>query len=252
MGVTLAVEPSYQLRQDVYLGMDWGTLAENLDAISSAGRSVSVFHDFGQQAREVWVKRDPNAEPRPGSELFGAVAATTPRNPVPGGDPVNCTPQLGVPGPWHERLPHFRSGFAPSAGDEIQSEWFVAREDGITAIQALRELADLIQPILYIAEMRTIAADDLWLSGQYDRNSIGLHFTWRRQPEAVASACAEVERTLAPFSPRAHWGKVFGLSAAAIAESLPRLTDFLALRDELDPGGKFLNTWLREKLLAGL
>jgi xylitol oxidase len=250
VGVTLAVEPSYQLRQDVYLGMDWGALAENLDAISSAGRSVSVFHDFGRQAREVWVKRDPNAEPGPGRELFGAVAATTPRNPVPGGDPVNCTPQLGVPGPWHERLPHFRSGFAPSAGDEIQSEWFVAREDGMTAIQALRELADLIQPILYVAEMRTIAADDLWLSGEYDRDSIGLHFTWRREPEAVTSACAEVERTLAPFSPRAHWGKVFGLGAAAIADSFPRLKDFLTLRDELDPSGKFLNAWLREKLLG--
>ncbi len=248
LGVTLAVEPSYQLRQDVYLGMDWGTLAENLDAISSAGRSVSVFHDFGHQAREVWVKRDPSAEPGPGSELFGAVAARTQRNPVPGGDPVNCTPQLGVPGPWHERLPHFRSGFAPSAGDEIQSEWFVAREDGMTAIQALRELADLIRPMLYVAEMRTIAADDLWLSGQYHRESIGLHFTWRRQPEAVASACAQVERILAPFSPRAHWGKVFGLSAASIAESFPRLPDFLTLRDELDPSGKFLNTWLRDKL----
>ena len=250
VGVTLAVEPSYQLRQDVYLGMDWGTLTENLDAISSAGRSVSVFHDFGDQAREVWVKRDPHAEPGARSELFGAVAARTPRNPVPGGDPVNCTPQLGVPGPWHERLPHFRSGFAPSAGDEIQSEWFVAREDGMTAIQALRELANVIQPILYVAEMRTIAADDLWLSGQYHRNSIALHFTWRRQPEAVAKACSEVERTLAPFAPRAHWGKVFGLGAATIAESFPRLTDFVTLREELDPTGKFLNTWLRDKLLG--
>jgi xylitol oxidase len=120
----------------------------------------------------------------------------------------------------------------------------------MTAIQTLRELADLIQPILHVAEMRTIAADDLWLSGQYHRNSIGLHFTWRPWPEAVASACAEIERTLAPFSPRAHWGKVFGLSAATIAESFPRLTDFLTLRAELDPSGKFLNTWVRDKLLG--
>ena len=251
LGVTLAVEPSYQLRQDVYLGMDWGTLAENLDAISSAGRSVSVFHDFGEQAREVWVKRDPQAESDLISELFGAVAAAAPRNPVPGGDPVNCTPQLGVPGPWHERLPHFRSGFTPSAGDEIQSEYFVAREDGPAAIDALRELGDVIQPILYVAEMRTVAADDLWLSGQYHRDSIALHFTWRRQPEAVASACAEIERTLAPFSPRAHWGKASSLSAGAIAESFPRLADFLTLRDELDPSGKFLNTWLCDRLFGG-
>jgi alditol oxidase len=250
VGVTLAVQPSYQLRQDVYLNMEWPVLAENFDAISSAGRSVSVFHDFGDRTREVWVKRDPHAEFGHGSDLFGAVAATNGRNPLPGGDPANCTPQLGVPGPWHERLPHFRSGFFPSAGDEIQSEWFVAREDAMTAIQALRELADVIQPVLYIAELRTIAADELWLSGQYRRNSVGLHFTWRRQPEAVASACAAVERTLAHFSPRAHWGKVFGLGASAIAESYPRLPDFLSLREELDPGGKFLNRWLRDRLLG--
>ena len=92
---------------------------------------------------------------------------------------------------------------------------------------------------------------DLWLSGQYHRDSIALHFTWRRQPEAVASACAEIERTLAPFSPRAHWGKVSGLSAVAIAESFPRLPDFLTLRDELDPSGKFLNPWLCDKLFGG-
>ena len=119
------------------------------------------------------------------------------------------------------------------------------------AIDALRDLVDVIQPILYVAEMRTVAADDLWLSGQHHRDSIALHFTWRRQPEAVASACAEIERTLAPFSPRAHWGKVSGLSAVEIAESFPRLPDFLTLRDELDPSGKFLNAWLCDKLVGG-
>jgi len=248
--LTLAVHPTYQLRQDVYLNLEWEMLARKLNAITSAGRSVSVFHAFGDQAREVWVKRDPEEEPAPGGELFGAVAATTPRNPVPGQDPVNCTPQLGVPGPWNERLPHFRAGFVPSAGDEIQSEYFVARQHGLEAIQALRELAGVIQPILYISEMRTIAADDLWLSGQYRRDTIGIHFTWHRDPAAVDAACAEVERTLAPFAPRAHWGKVSGVSADSIAASYPRLRDFLALREELDPSGKFLNRWLRTKLLG--
>jgi len=248
--VTLAIEPSYQLRQDVYLGMAWETLAENLDAITSAGRSVSVFHNFGEEAREVWVKRDPSAEPAPGRELFGAVAATTPRNPVLGADPINCTPQLGEPGPWHERLPHFRAGFVPSAGDEIQSEWFVAREDGMAALRALRELAHLIQPILYVSEMRTIAADELWASPHYRRDSIAVHFTWHLEPAAVAAACVEVERTLAPFSPRRHWGKAFGASGATVTDSVPRLDDFLKLRDELDPSGKFVNPWFREKLLS--
>ena len=246
--LTVAVEPSYQLWQRVYVGMEWDQLAQNLDAITSAGRSVSVFHRFGERVREVWVKGEA-AAPQPAS-LFGAHPATEPRNPVPGSDPSYATAQLGVLGPWCERLPHFRAGFTPSAGEEIQSEWFVAREDAIAALTALREqLAPRIRPILYVAETRTIAADELWLSPHHQRDSIGLHFTWHREPEAVGKMCAEVERVLGPFSPRPHWGKVFEQGAATIASRYPRLADFDALRGELDPRGAFSNAWLSQKLL---
>jgi len=246
--LTVAVERSYQLWQRVYVGLEWDQLAQNLDAITTAGRSVSVFHRFGERAREVWVKGDAGA-PQPAS-LFGAQAATEPRNPVPGVDPSYSTDQLGVPGPWCDRLPHFRAGFRPSAGEEIQSEWFVAREDGIAALTALREqLATRLRPILYVAETRTIAADELWLSPQHQRDSIGLHFTWHREPAAVSEMCAEVERVLAPFSPRPHWGKVFEQGAATIASRYPRLADFDALRNELDPRGAFTNAWLLQQLL---
>jgi xylitol oxidase len=253
---TLAVEPSYQLRQRVYLGLEWEQLAENLDAITAAGRSVSVFHRFGERAREVWVKGDA-AGGRAGHEqappsLFGAAAATAARNPVPGADPAYATTQLGVAGPWCERLPHFRAGFTPSAGEEIQSEWFVARADGIAALGALRqELAERIRPLLFVAELRTIAADELWLSPHCGRDSIGLHFTWHRDPAGVRELCAEVERVLAPFAPRPHWGKAFAEGAAALAGRYPRLSEFLALRRELDPRKTFVNAWLSEKLPVG-
>ncbi len=242
--VTLAVQPYYELRQDVYLGLDWDALAEHFDAVMSAGRSVSVFHDFGERAREVWVKGNPDREAP--AELYGALPAHAAHNPVPGGLPENCTAQLGSTGPWSERLPHFRSGFTPSSGQEIQSEWFVAREHGLAAIDALRPLGAEIRKVLQIAELRVIAADELWMSPQYGRESAGLHFTWRLEPEPVARVCAEIERALAPLSPRPHWGKLF--SPGRVPWTPPRLADFLALRAQLDPAGRFANRWLHERV----
>ena len=245
--ITLAVEASFQLSQRVYEGLEWAELATNFDAITGAGRSVSVFHDFGERVREVWVKGDPTEPARP--SLFGAVAATGPRNPVPGAEPGFCTAQLGAPGPWCDRLPHFRAGFTPSAGAEIQSEWFVHRKHGVAAIAALRErLAPKIQPLLYISEMRTIAGDELWMSPQYQRDSIGVHFTWRREPDRVRALCVEVEAVLAPFSSRPHWGKAFEEPGPAVLQRYPRAADFIILRDRLDPRGVFVNRWLSEKL----
>ncbi|HEY3773265.1 MAG TPA: FAD-binding protein [Solirubrobacteraceae bacterium] len=242
--VTLAVEPYYELRQDVYLGLDWEALAAHFDQVMAAGRSVSVFHDFGDRAREVWVKRDPG-ESTP-ADLLGALAAHEPHNPVPGGLPENCTAQLGSVGPWSERLPHFRSGFTPSAGEEIQSEWFVAREEALQAIDALRPLAARIREVLQIAELRVIAADELWMSPHSGRDSAALHFTWRLEPEPVTVLCAEIERALAPFAPRPHWGKLF--SPGPLRWTPERLADFLALREELDPSRRFANAWLRERV----
>jgi alditol oxidase len=245
--LTVAVEPSYQLWQRVYLGLEWDQLAQNLDAITAAGRSVSLFHNFGERVNDVWVKANA-AAPQP-EGLFGARAATEPRNPVPGADPSFATAQLGVPGPWCDRLPHFRAGFTPSFGEEIQSEWFVPREHGIAAITALRqELGPRMQPLLFISEIRTIAADELWMSPHQGRDSIGLHFTWHRAPDAVSGICVEVERVLAPFSPRPHWGKVF--EAMSIADRYPRFAEFEALRAELDPRGAFTNAWFTQKLLG--
>jgi xylitol oxidase len=242
--VALTVVPYYELRQDVYLGLEWEALAGHFDEVMSAGRSVSVFHDFGERTREVWVKG--GLERAVPADLFGALPAREPRNPVPGGLPENCTAQLGSAGPWSERLPHFRSGFTPSAGEEIQSEWFVAREDALAAIGALRPLAARIREVLQIAELRVVAADELWMSPHCGRDSAGLHFTWRLEPEPVARVCAEIERALAPLAPRPHWGKLF--PPGPLPWTPVRLAEFLALRNELDPTGRFANPWLRERV----
>ena len=248
--VTLAVEPYYEASQLVYEEMEWDALFEHFDEIEAAGNSVSVFHRFGERTEQVWVKRHAPAEDGP-SELFGARAATAQRNPLAGADPVNATPQLGEVGPWSERLPHFRSGFTPSSGEEIQSEAFVARGDGIAAVRALRELADEIRPLLLVCELRAIAADSLWLSPQYGRDTIALHFTWRRDQRAVEQAVAKVESALKPLGVRSHWGKVTSLRAADLAPLYERLDDFRRLRDALDPRGAFANGWLRAHVLGG-
>jgi xylitol oxidase len=244
--VTLAVEPYYELCQQVYEGVPWDELWTHFDEITAAGRSVSVFHRFGDRTRQVWVKYDADAErPADRSTLFGARAAQVPLNPVPGADPANCTVQLGVRGPWSERLPHFRSGFTPSSGEEIQSELFVARGDAPAAVAALMPLAPRISPLLLVAELRTIAADSLWLSPQYRRDSVGLHFTWRRRQQDVETVMVAVEEALAPFGARPHWGKLFTAPAVSVAARYPRWRDYLALRDALDPQGVFVNEWLR-------
>lgn len=251
--VTLAVQPFYEMRQRVFQGVGWDTLFARLDDIYGAGESVSVFHLCGEQTEQVWVKRLAGASGREDDrdleELLGVRAADVELHPVLGGDPVNCTEQQGVPGPWSERLPHFRSGFTPSSGEELQSEFFVAREDAVAAIEAVRALAADIVPLLLISELRTIAGDTLWLSPHHGRQSFALHFTWRRRPAEVEAVVARIEAALAPFGARPHWGKVFTARAEAIAPLYPRMADFLALRDRLDPGRTFLNDWLREKVL---
>jgi xylitol oxidase len=249
--LTLAVEPYYEMRQRVFDELEWESLFEHFDAITAGGESVSVFHRFGERTEQVWVKRRVDGEePDAAGGLFGASPAGSPRHPIAGADAVNATEQLGVPGPWSERLPHFRSGFTPSSGEEIQSEFFVARSDAVAAIEALLALAPRIRPLLLISELRTIAADELWLSPHYRRPSVGLHFTWKREQSAVEQVLGEVEAALSPFAARPHWAKLFMADAAALAPQYERLTDFRRLREQLDPRGAFDNDWLRRRLFG--
>jgi len=244
--VTLDVEPAYDMHQRVFEHLSWDMLFEQFDAITAAADSVSVFTLWSDDVDQIWLKNRAEIE----GELFGAAAATADRHPIPGADPVNATPQLGQPGLWSDRLPHFRSGFMPSAGDEIQSEYLIDRRHGPAAIEAILRFGDRIRPLLYIAEIRTIAADELWLSPQHGRDTVGIHFTWKREQESVERALAEVERALEPFAPRPHWGKLFLADAAKIAPLYERLPDFVALLGRLDPRGAFRNAWLERHLLG--
>ncbi|WIX77563.1 FAD-binding protein [Amycolatopsis carbonis] len=241
--LTLDLVPSFTVRQDVYDNLPWSAALTHFDEIQAAGYSVSLFTNWARDVvDQVWLKnRGPVEVP---ASLFGAVPADGPRHPahaagVPAG---NTTAQLGAPGPWYDRLPHFRLGFTPSVGAELQTEYFVPRAAAPAALEALRGVGHRIAPLLLVSEIRTIAADDLWLSPSSARDSVAIHFTWLpRQPE-VEALLPTLESTLAPFAPRPHWGKLFHGEALDLA--YPRLADFRALAARLDPTGKFRNPFL--------
>ncbi len=222
--VTLDVEPAYDVRQSVFEGMSWAMLGERFDAVMASGYSVSAFHRWGENVEQVWVKsRVGSDHARPRGDLFGARAATVNRHPLIGMDPINATPQLDEPGLWSDRLPHFRMGFTPSNGDELQSEYLMPRRHAPSAIEAMLTLSTLVSPLVQVAEIRTVAADRLWMSPAYEQNLVAFHFTWVPDAAAVSRALDAIERVLAPFAARPHWGKVFNLPADAIAPLYPRL-----------------------------
>jgi alditol oxidase len=198
----------------------------------------------------VWVKsRTDRSEPLVG-DLLGARPAEVDLHPVIGLDPTPCTPQRGRPGPWHDRLPHFRMGFTPSAGEELQSEYLLPRRHAPAAIEAVRALGDRIRPLLMTCEIRTVAADQLWLSTSHGQDSVALHFTWALAQEAVEEILVDLEAALAPFGARPHWGKVFLARAATVAPLYERHADFVRLVERLDPRGAFRNAWLEERVLG--
>ncbi|MBJ7601246.1 MAG: FAD-binding protein [Candidatus Nephthysia bennettiae] len=249
--VTLDVEPAFDVRQRVFEGLGWDALFEHLDEISALGHSVSLFTRWGADAGQVWVKsRATDAPEEVRGEVFGAVAATVDRHPVPGLDAINCTPQLGRRGLWSDRLPHFRMGFKPSSGEELQSEYHVARRHGVGATEALRALGDRMRPLLQVAEIRWVAADRLWMSPQHGQDTVGFHFTWLPEQPAVEEVLVDLEAALAPFDARPHWGKVFMADTAAIAPLYPRRPDFIRLQERLDPRGAFRNRWLEKHVLG--
>ncbi len=242
--LTLDLVPAFTIRQYVYEALPRGQLDEQLAGIFASGYSVSVFTDWqGRQIRQVWRKcLAAQDDPRPPPDRWlGARLASGPRHPVPGMRAAHCTEQQGVPGPWHLRLPHFRPEFTPSSGAELQSEYLVRREHAAAALAAVGRVSGQLAPVLQISEIRTVAADDLWLSPSYQRPSVALHFTWVRDAEAVASVLAAIEDELAPLRPRPHWGKLFSVSPAAVRGLYQRLPDFQRLRAEYDPAGKFGN-----------
>ena len=242
----LEVVPSFEVSQRVYEGLPLDVLDDHFAAIMASGYSVSMFTDWrAARLTQLWIKS--LAEDGPpaiaGEPWFAASPAPSARHPVPGMPPETCTQQLGVPGPWFERLPHFKPEFTPSAGDELQTEYLLPAGQAVPALHALHQVSERIAAVLRICEIRMIAADELWLSPAGEQDSVAFHFTWWPDTAAVLPVVTLIERQLAPFGPRPHWGKIFTTPAAELAGRYHRLPDYLDLARYYDPAGKFRNAY---------
>jgi len=249
--VTLDVQPSFTMSQDVYLDLPMAQVKDHFEEIMSAGYSVSLFTDWQKERiNEVWIKRriEKAATLAAAKDFYGARPATSNVHPIVELSAENCTEQMGVPGPWYERLPHFRMGFTPSSGKELQSEYFVPRTKAVDAIGSVERLHDQVSPHLMITELRTIDADDLWMSPCYKRPSLAIHFTWKQDWDSVSKVLPMIERELAPFDVRPHWGKLFTIPSAQLQQRYERCADFRRLVARYDPGGKFRNEFLTKNL----
>jgi xylitol oxidase len=255
--ITLDVQPTYQVAQSVYQNLSFDELGRNFDAIFASGYSVSVFTDWqNHRGTQVWIKKrlgpghsgDSIQWPQ---EFYGATLAKEKLHPITGHPAESCTDQQGVPGPWYDRLPHFRIGQTPSSGQELQTEYLVPYEHGFDAVRAVEKLRDQITPHLFVTELRTIAADSLWMSTAHARPSLAIHFTWKPEWKAVRSLLPKIEEQLKPFAPRPHWGKLFTVPPAELQARYARLKEFKALVSEFDPGGKFRNQFLASNLYSG-
>ncbi len=242
--VVLDVEPTYEVAQSVHLGVALDDVQHGFDAVLGAATSVSVFTDFARDAA-VWCKQRTD---QPGCGLDLGRPAPRPTHPVPGFDPATCTGQGGVPGPWFERLPHFRAGATPPVGDELQSEYFVDRSAAPAVLAAVRDLADVVGPVLEIGEIRTVRGDDLWMSPAHGRDSATFHFTWVHDAARVWPVIEALEQRLGPLGARPHWAKLTAMPTRQVAATLPRAADFRDLVAKTDPDGTFGNPFLDDLL----
>ena len=173
-----------------------------------AGYSVSAFTRWGEDMDMVWVKsRTGRAGARPARHARRRSSTTRSRASAPrAARRSSACPARGRTGcrtsGWSSRRAN---------GEEIQSEYFVARERADEAIAAMREVGPRIRDLLQVCELRTIAADELWLSPQYGQDTFAIHFTWRRD-QAARRARARARRGGAAAARR----------APALGQALPR------------------------------
>jgi alditol oxidase len=252
--VTLDIQPTFMMRQYVYENLPISELKDHFDAIESSAYSVSLFTDWQKRRiNEIWIKSriEEGKAFQAAPEFFGAKLATRNLHPIAELSAENCTEQMGVPGPWYERLPHFRMGFTPSAGKELQSEYFVPRQHAVEAILAVERLRDQVSPSLLISEIRAIAADTLWMSPCYKQDCVTIHFTWKPDWPAVSKLLPVIEKELAPFNARPHWGKLFATSPAELRRLHKKMPEFIELSKTFDPYGKFRNQFLNLNIFGG-
>lgn len=237
----LDIVPTYEIRQDVYLDLGWEAVFDNFDALTSAAYSVTMFTNWDAAGvYQTWLKGKYDTAP---SDLLGAAPASSTQHMLDGAAVEGVTQQLGVPGPWHERLPHFRASHNPSRGDELQSEYFLPRENALEGMDAMRSLASQMAGVIQTSEIRSMRSDDLWLSGAYGRDTVAFHFTWVGDTDAVYALLPAMEELLLPLGARPHWGKCFVAERESLAPLYSRWDDFMVLRSRIDPEAKFANAW---------
>ncbi len=245
--MTLDTVPRFAMQQEVYENLPVAQLEEHFETIFASAYSVSLFTDW-QKARvnQVWLKRRLTGDTALAVEpsFFAATRSPGHLHPLSTLSAAPCTEQMGIPGPWHERLPHFRMDHTPASGEELQTEYFVPRQHTVAALRAVARLQKELEPVLLISEVRTIAADTLWMSPAYGQASIGIHFSWKKNWPAVRKLLPVLEEQLAPFQPRPHWGKLFTMAPAQVQAGYPKLADFQKLLQTYDPQGKFRNPFL--------
>jgi xylitol oxidase len=244
--LTLELVPTFDVAQRVYENLPLDALDDHFTALMTSAYSVSLFTDWrSPHLTQLWLKHRHTDQISPVTQepWFTATPAPARRNPVPGLPADRCTEQLGIPGRWYDRLPHFRPEFHPSAGHELQSEYLLPVEHAVPALHALNQVRDRIAPVLRICEIRVVAADQLWLSPCYRRDSVAFHFTWVADTASVLPVVTLTERQLAPFAPRPHWGKIFTTPPDTLRSSYERLPDFLNLTRRFDPTNKFRNAY---------
>lgn len=249
--VDLVIEPAFTMSQHVFDDVSLDAVLAHFDEVFSSAYSVSWFTTWDPDLRgQVWMKRRIDTEgPWSSDTVLDGRLAGGPRHPLPGHDPVHCTEQEGLPGPWHERLPHFRLDFTPSSGDELQTEYLVPRSEATVLLREVAALGPRLHPLLHVSEIRTMAADDLWLSGAFGRDTVGIHVTWQKRPEVLA-LLADLDALFASRGGRPHWGKLFDAESDSLQARYPRFGDFVALMSEFDPAGKFRNRFMDQLLGA--
>jgi xylitol oxidase len=249
--LTLDIQPVFLMRQVVFERLPFEVLKENFEAITSCAYSVSLFTDWqGDSINQVWLKQriSDNEQHHENETFFGAALASTKQHMLTGHSAEHCTEQMGIPGPCHERLPHFLMDFIPSSGEELQSEYIVPYKDAYNALCAIKSLQSHISPHLQICEIRTIAADLHWMSPYYKQKSMGIHFTWKKDLEAVRKVLPLIEEALSVYHTRPHWGKLFTMSPETLRSRYEKLSDFKQLVNQYDPqrklGNAFLETYI--------
>src|ERR1700691_5822194 len=126
-------------------------------------------------------------------------------------------------------------GFRLSSGKEKKSEYFVYKEHAADTINAVHRLGKKIESYFMITEVRAIAADDLWMSPCHNQTSVTIHFTWKQDTDAVMQLLPLIEKELAPFNARPHWGKIFTMAPNALHERYEKLSDFKKFVAGYDP-----------------